>query len=439
MGSSWVETPIGDIARVRSGYAFKSADWVDHGTPVVKIANVKEGRLEMDGASLVDEVVASKAREFELAAGDILIAMTGYVGDTALVTERDLPLLLNQRVGKFFVRDSTRLDSRFLFYVLRQPSIREEIKSRGYGSAQPNVSPSLIEGVGIPLPPLDEQRRIAHIIGTLDDKIELNRRMNETLEEMARALFKSWFVDFDPVRAKSEGRDPGLPKHLADLFPDRLVDSELGEIPEGWELLPVDDEFRVTIGRTPPRKEAHWFSKEATDVPWVSIRDMGQAGTHVHDVAEYLTHDAVSTHRVEVVPAGTVLLSFKLTVGRVSVASRPLATNEAIAHFHPRSADSVGGLYLYSYLKQFDYGTLGNTSSIATAVNSKSVRAMPLLRPSAEVAGAFARESLPLFAKLESLDAETRTLADSRDALLKVLLIPNRQVNASGGQDDRSG
>ena len=85
-------------------------------------------------------------------------------------------------------------------------------------------------------PPPAEQRAIAHILGTLDDKIELNRRMNETLEAMARALFKSWFVDFDPVRAKAEGRDPGLPKPLADLFPDRFVDSELGEIPEGWEV-----------------------------------------------------------------------------------------------------------------------------------------------------------------------------------------------------------
>ena len=95
--------------------------------------------------------------------------------------------------------------------------------------------------IEVPLPPLPEQRAIAHILGTLDDKIELNRRMNQTLEEMARALFKSWFVDFGPVRAKMAGRDPGLPKHLADLFPDRLVDSELGLIPEGWKVRPLDE------------------------------------------------------------------------------------------------------------------------------------------------------------------------------------------------------
>ena len=102
------------------------------------------------------------------------------------------------------------------------------------------------------IPPLDEQRAIAHILGTLDDKIELNRRMNETLEAMARALFKSWFVDFDPVRAKAEGRDPGLAKPFADLFPDSFEDSELGEIPKGWEVGTVDDEFNLTWGNHRP-------------------------------------------------------------------------------------------------------------------------------------------------------------------------------------------
>ena len=107
----------------------------------------------------------------------------------------------------------------------------------------------------IPPPPLNEQRAIAHILGTLDDKIELNRRMNETLEAMARALFKSWFVDFDPVRAKAEGRDPGLPKPLADLFPDSFEDSELGEIPKGWEGGRLDDAAEINYGQKLPQSE----------------------------------------------------------------------------------------------------------------------------------------------------------------------------------------
>ena len=234
--------PIGDVAFVRSGFAFKSTDWTNNGVPVVKIANVKDGSLAMEGCSFVSPATAQNAADSNLRAGDVLVAMTGYIGDVAIVLDRNLPAVLNQRVGKFTVREPNRLTERFLFYLLRTKQIREELEGLAYGSAQANISPTLIQSVEIPLPPLPEQRAIAHVLGTLDDKIELNRRMNETLEEMARAIFKSWFVDFDAVRAKVDGRWrhgeslPGLSTDLYDVFPDRLVPSELGEIPEGWEV-----------------------------------------------------------------------------------------------------------------------------------------------------------------------------------------------------------
>src|SRR5690606_27701666 len=136
-------------------------------------------------------------------------------------------------------------DPRFLFYLLSTLSLN----SWRAGSGQPLLNQDILSRIPASVPEPEEQRAIAHILGTLDDKIELNRRMSETLEAMARALFKSWFVDFDPVRAKAEGRDPGLPKPLADLFPARLVDSELGEIPEGWKVKCVDDEFELTMGQ----------------------------------------------------------------------------------------------------------------------------------------------------------------------------------------------
>jgi len=139
----------------------------------------------------------------------------------------------------------------------------------------------MIENLAVPALDIDEQRRIAHILGTLDDKIELNRRMNETLEEMARALFKSWFVDFDPVRAKAEGRDTGLPKHLADLFPDRLVDSELGPIPTGWAVKSLRDvahEARhgVNPSSTPEVTYDH-YSLPAFDAGRMPVRESGSA------------------------------------------------------------------------------------------------------------------------------------------------------------------
>jgi type I restriction enzyme S subunit len=135
----------------------------------------------------------------------------------------------------YYVVPKTELDMRWLYYAIKHYKLGEVDD----GSPIPSTTRAAVYMLDIDVPPLPEQRTIAHILGTLDDKIELNRRMNETLEVMARALFKSWSVDFDPVRAKAESRDPGLPKHIADLFPDSFEDSELGEIPKGWEIGPL--------------------------------------------------------------------------------------------------------------------------------------------------------------------------------------------------------
>ena len=131
---------------------------------------------------------------------------------------------------------------------MQSDAVQDQLRARASGTTVLGIKQSELRKVLLTLPPLPEQRAIAHILGTLDDKIELNRRMNETLEAMARALFKSWFVDFDPVRAKAEGRDPGLPKPLTDLFPDRFEDSELGEIPSGWEVRSLDEIARFLNG-----------------------------------------------------------------------------------------------------------------------------------------------------------------------------------------------
>src|SRR5690606_27907408 len=145
--------------------------------------------------------------------------------------------------------DRRKLEPSFLYYWFTSRDGQDYLFSRVSQVGVPQIQRPLttLREATLPLPPVAQQRAIGHILGTLDDKIELNRRMSETLEAMARALFKSWFVDFDPVRAKAEGRDPGLPKPLADLFPARLVDSELGEIPEGWEVGPLGKFFAVGL------------------------------------------------------------------------------------------------------------------------------------------------------------------------------------------------
>ena len=197
----------------------------------------------------------SVPEEFVLFEGDLLITMTDLskqadtLGYPALVPKNvdHRRYLHNQRLGKVHLRCDQDVDARYLYYVMCSSEYRHEVLASATGTTVKHTSPDRIKQFRFSLPPLAEQCAIAHVLGTLDDKIELNRRMNETLEEMARALFKSWFVDLDPVRAKMEGHWhpgeslPGLPADLYDLFPDRLVDSELGDIPEGWEVKPLGE------------------------------------------------------------------------------------------------------------------------------------------------------------------------------------------------------
>jgi len=178
----------------------------------------------------------------------------------------------------------------------------------------PNLNEGIIRSFTLIIPTHAEQRAIAHILGTLDDKIELNRRMNETLEAMARTLFKSWFVDFDPVRAKMEGRDPRLPNHIADLFPDRLEDSELGAIPAGWEIKTVGEFVTVVGGSTPSTKELTYWN-EGTHC-WATPKDLSALTVPVLlNTERRITDAGLAQISSGLLPAGTVLLSSRAPIG----------------------------------------------------------------------------------------------------------------------------
>ena len=273
------------------------------------------------------------------------------------------------------------------------------------------------------LPSLDEQDEIVTVAKALDDCITLLRETNATLEAIAQALFKSWFVDFDPVRAKMEGRTPeGMDEATAALFPDGFETSELGEVPRGWRSATMEDVSIVGIGKTPPRKEQHWFSEDSNDVRWVSIRDMGICGTYASTTNEFLTAEAVDKFNVRRVPDNTVLMSFKMTIGRVAITDGEMTTNEAIAHFRLDPASQLSTEFIYLHLRQFDFSRLSSTSSIADAVNSKTVRQIPILVPSREVATAFQEKIGVVFEMLKSNEQQAQTLATLRDALLPRLI-----------------
>ena len=210
---------------------------------------------------------------------------------------------------------------------------------------------------------------------------------------------------------------------LAAAFPATLVPTDnFGEIPEGWEYRKANELFDVGIGKTPPRKEEEWFSDSPGNVQWISIKDMGNSGTYVIDSSEYLTKEAVSKFNVRQIPENTVILSFKLTVGRVSITTTETTTNEAIAHFKITNKSCLTSEYLYLFLKNFDFDQLGSTSSIATAVNSKSVKNIFVLCPKKEIADLFQEHISGIFRQIKNLTWENKVLSEARDALLPKLL-----------------
>ncbi len=304
---------------------------------------------------------------------------------------------------------------RFLYYLLKTL----QLNGRQSGSGQPLINQSALSTIKVRVPTASNQSTIAHILGTLDDKIELNRRKNETLEAMAQAIFKNWFVDFGPTRAKMEGRAPYLPPEIWDLFPDALDDE--GK-PEGWEVRNLGDLFNVTIGRTPPRKEQQHFLPCGRGRTWLSIKAMGDIQTFAMKSEEDLTKAAVRQYRIPVVPEGTVLVSFKLTVGRVAIAVKEMHTNEAIAHLGSGNSTPVSNWFTYCFMKNFDYRTLASTSSIATAVNSRSIRGIRMVVPQTEIHAAFKSIAEPLFMRILGNLIEFRALVQTRDTLLPKLI-----------------
>ena len=258
----------------------------------------------------------------------------------------------------------------------------------------PSVNQNVLRRIPLVIPSLPTQRRIAAVLGALDDAIEVNRKMNANLEEQAQALFKSWFVDFAPWG---------------------------GKMPKEWKRGAAQEFYDIKIGKTPPRKEQHLFSdKKDGNVTWLSIADMGNCGMFAFDSSEYLVPSAVADYNVCVAPKDTVLLSFKLTVGRVVIATCDMATNEAIAHFKPLG--NTPSSYTYLYLKNFNFEKLGSTSSIATAVNSKMVKSMPILMPTSETMAEFSKIIDPMCRMIAANAAESRKLAETRDALLPKLM-----------------
>lgn len=400
----WKEVRLGDVcSKITDGSHFSPKAQTE-GYPMLSVKDMREYDFDFSNCKKIsyEDYLKMERDGCVPQIGDVLVAKDGsYLKEIFICKEqREIALLSSIAI---FRPNSQLIDSRFLCYCLKSPRVYNYISLNCVsGSALPRIILKDFKGVNIRVPSLDDQRRIANILSSLDRKIELNNKINADLEEMAQAIFKNWFVDFEPFK---DGK---------------FMDSELGMIPEGWKVGRADDFYQINIGKTPPRKEHKWFSTNPADKIWVSIANMGNSGVFISDSSEYLTKEAVDRHNIIMVPRNTILLSFKLTVGRVAIADKELTTNEAIARFI--LSDDKYMEYLYLYLKKYDYNSLGSTSSIATAVNSKTIKGMQMLQPSDKIIDAFHIQVNPIFEKIRSLTKENSRLSLLRDTLLPRLM-----------------
>lgn len=432
----WTNTTVGNVFDLTCGYAFKSSDFIDSGVPVIKIKNVKAGEFSEHDFSYVSEDFLKSRRDKLACFGDLLISMSGnrhdgspetWVGKVAQFRKRDY-YFINQRVGALRPKSSSEVDARFASYSLSSIEYQELFIAIATSSGgQANLSPGQILGAPFCFPPLKEQHAIAHILGTLDDKIELNRKMNETLEAMARALFKSWFVDFEPVRAKTEGRDTGLPQEIADLFPDSFEDSELGEVPKGWRVGTIGDLAEIVGGSTPSTNELVYWNNGLHC--WATPKDLSNLSTPVLlETERKITDAGVAQISSGLLSPGTVLLSSRAPIGYLAIAEIPVAINQGFIAM--KAKHDVSNLFLLLWTEWAHEDILGRANgSTFLEISKSNFRPILVVTPPPELFAAFDKIARPLYERIVSNERESRTLAAQRDTLLPKLLSGELRVN----------
>ncbi|QSX18145.1 restriction endonuclease subunit S [Glaesserella parasuis] len=383
---------------------------------------------------------------------DIIMARTCSTG-ICFLAKQDLPAVFNNGLARIRLKKDIAYPT-YVYYVFKSKSFISYIDGISGGtSVQLNMKIGDLSKYSFDLPPLNIQKEIANKLSDLDKKIQLNTQINQTLEQIAQTIFKSWFIDFDPVHAKANALASGQTAEqatqaamavisgkntqelhrlqtanleqyqqlweIAEAFPSGF--DEEG-VPRGWGYEKSENLFDVGIGKTPPRKEPEWFSENSNDIEWISIKDMGNSEVFVNKSSEYLLESAVNKFNVKRIPENTVILSFKLTVGRVGITTKETTTNEAIAHFRLCEKSYLTTEFLYLYLKNFDFNNLGSTSSIATAVNSKTIKEMEILYPTLEIINVFQYRVSDIFKAIRVNSEQSNCLEKIRNELLPKLL-----------------
>jgi type I restriction enzyme S subunit len=427
--AGWEYVPLANLVEDSRGICYgivQPGSASDFGVPILRVNNVRHGRITIEDALRVSPDIEARYVRSRLRGGEIVLTLVGSLGESAIVPPELAGWNVARAVGVIPV--ANRTDTPWVEFCLRAPLLQHYIRIWATTTVQATFNLRDVAKLPIPMPPPTEKRAIACILGALDDKIELNRRMNRTLEAMARAIFQSWFVDFDPVRAKlalrgsegAAGQAPAwLKPEIAALFPDRLVEVEGREMPEGWKLGSFLDVAELLSGGTPSTSNAEYWNG---DIPWVSAKDVGGAkGSFLLETEKTITPLGLQRSSTRILPAYTTIITARGTVGSYCLLGIEMAMNQT--NYGLRAKSGVGDYFIFfsiaemiEHLRQHAYGTIFDTITTKTFQDTKTVR------PSAPILDRFQEMTAPIMAKVLGNERQSRTLTALRDTLLPQLI-----------------
>ena len=442
MGNDVIQVKLGDVCDFLGGFAFKSEDLNNFcGVPVVKIKNVNDKIVTLDDVQFFPiDKISDKHSKFLLQHGDVLIAMTGQgsVGRVGRFYSNGERVLLNQRVGKFLPKKT--IDLGYLYYILSSEKYEQILFNSASGSGQPNLSPDIIKSVLIPYVPLAIQKKISYVLTTLDRKITLNRQINQTLEQMAQTLFKSWFVDFDPVidnaldagsdipdtlqeraeqrrllRAKSDFKP--LPAETRALFPSEFEETELGWVPKGWEVKNLGELVTVKRGGS-PRPIQDFLVPEG--LPWVKISDATASDSRfLSTTKEFIKPEGLN--KTVLLQKGELILSNSATPGLPKFLELDACIHDGWLYFPEKR--HISDLYLYQlFLEIRPLLVQQGNGSVFTNLKTDILKQHSMVVPTSNVLRSFEKQVFAFHSKIQQVNQENQSLQKIRDILLPQLI-----------------
>ena len=426
MSSEWDWKRLGDhCIKIGSGSTPTGGKdaYLEYGPfTLIRSQNIYNDGFTPTGLAFIGEDQAKKLNGVSVEKNDVLLNITGdSVARVCLAPSKYLPSRVNQHVA--IIRPKAQsFDSRYLRYFLASPYQQDLMLGlASAGATRPALTKVMIENFKVPCPPLDTQGKIADILAALDDRIALLRETNATLEAIAQALFKSWFVDFDPVHAKQQDRAPeGMDEATAALFPDGFEESELGLVPRGWGVASIGDVVESVGGGTPDTKESsYWHDGKYC---WTTPKDLSGIQAPVLLTTERkLTDKGLAKVSSGLLPAGTLLLSSRAPIGYLAVAQVPMAINQGYIAMLPNS--QLPPLFMLFWCRQ-NMETIKSRANGSTfmEISKKAFRPIPILVPPVTVIDAFVGIAGALFNRLVENEKQAQTLATLRDTLLPRLI-----------------